>query len=504
MTDPVTTNLGLTKPTVGADADAWGGLVNGNADLIDAEFNRVARGDANYVIAATDRNVALTAALSAPRTFTMPAASAVKTGQAITFIDEAGGVNATNTLTFARAGADRIDSANSFVVDVARTVIRFRSDGASKWTTDSARCVTDLTVSRAPVFNGGTVLLANGTSNVAVWSSGGVGAPAVASRSAGTKLVLYPSLNASLTDFGFGIESNALWASVAGGASVFKWYAGTTRIAQLSGAGALALDMPNTAGLVVGGGTSPSRYMAVNDSGQISARFDNNALSTPIACSNLQITGAGQGTGVQFYINADGVNYKDAGGIFCRTLDDFSTSAKESTVVTVNYRDNTGTPRNGFQVGATNLSFTPLAPASDNTVSLGNPTSRWTTLYAVTGAINTSDARQKAVRGEPSADELMAWSQVRPMMFQWKASVAAKGADAARLHAGYVAQEVQAAFGASGLDAGDYGLWRRDEAADGAFTLGLRYEQCLVLETALLRSRLAALEDRVAALEGAR
>ena len=149
MTDPVTTNLGLTKPTVGADADAWGGLVNGNADLIDAEFNRVARGDANYVIAATDRNVALTAALSAPRTFTMPAASAVKTGQAITFIDEAGGVNATNTLTFARAGADRIDSANSFVVDVARTVIRFRSDGASKWTTDSARCVTDLTVSDA-------------------------------------------------------------------------------------------------------------------------------------------------------------------------------------------------------------------------------------------------------------------------------------------------------------------------------------------------------------------
>ena len=226
-------------------------------------------------------------------------------------------------------------------------------------------------------------------------------------------------------------------------------------------------------------------------------------LSTTIASSNLQITGAGQGTGIQFYINADGVNYKDAGGVYCRTLDDFSTSAKESTVITVNYRDAAATPRNGFQVGATNLSFTPLAPASDNTVSLGNPTSRWTTVYAVTGVISTSDARLKTVRGEPAPAELAAWARVRPLLFRWNAAMEEKGEDA-RLHAGYLAQAVEAAFAAEGLDAGDYGLWRRDEAEDGAFTLALRYEQCLVFETAFLRSRLAALEDRIAALEGVR
>lgn len=36
MTDLVTPYAGLTKPTVGADSDSWGGLLNGDLDLIDS------------------------------------------------------------------------------------------------------------------------------------------------------------------------------------------------------------------------------------------------------------------------------------------------------------------------------------------------------------------------------------------------------------------------------------------------------------------------------------
>lgn len=38
MVDATTTNYGWTKPTVGADSNTWGGLLNGDMDSIDADL----------------------------------------------------------------------------------------------------------------------------------------------------------------------------------------------------------------------------------------------------------------------------------------------------------------------------------------------------------------------------------------------------------------------------------------------------------------------------------
>lgn len=158
-----------------------------------------------------------------------------------------------------------------------------------------------------------------------------------------------------------------------------------------------------------------------------------------------------------------------------------------------------------------------VRPAADNSQSLGTSAYRWSVVYAGTGTINTSDGTQKTVRGELTDAELRAWARVNWKIFQFNESIEQKGSSA-RLHAGLVAQDVDAAFAAEGLDARHYALFCEDEiiemvqageADDGTpvfervsrgFRKGLRYDQCQAFEAAYQRHRMAALEATIAAL----
>lgn len=84
---------------------------------------------------------------------------------------------------------------------------------------------------------GGQLYLNGATGNRIDFNTAGVAAPAFTTRSAGTKIVLYPSLSASAADFALGIQSGSLWQSVENSSAFFRWYAGTTQVASLSGAG---------------------------------------------------------------------------------------------------------------------------------------------------------------------------------------------------------------------------------------------------------------------------
>ena len=78
-----------------------------------------------------------------------------------------------------------------------------------------------------------------GTSSLISFTGFGVAAPTFTTRSAGTKIVLYPALTGVRGDYAIGIDGATLWSSVPDSASAFKWYAGTTVVATLTGAGAL-------------------------------------------------------------------------------------------------------------------------------------------------------------------------------------------------------------------------------------------------------------------------
>jgi hypothetical protein len=79
------------------------------------------------------------------------------------------------------------------------------------------------------------------TSNYIIFGAVGTGAPTFTNRSLGSKVVLYPSLTESQVDYAIGISSGIMWFSVpaVSGARHFYWYAGTTKIMDLTDASQL-------------------------------------------------------------------------------------------------------------------------------------------------------------------------------------------------------------------------------------------------------------------------
>ena len=160
------------------------------------------------------------------------------------------------------------------------------------------------------------------------------------------------------------------------------------------------------------------------------------------------------------------------------------------------------TPVVRIQASVSAINCTPLLrPLTDNSVSLGESSGRWTTVYATTGTINTSDANQKQQIEELFEAERAAAIAIKGLIrkFKFNDAVEAKGDDA-RIHVGVIAQDVEQAFIDEGLDPAEYGLFCRDEwweldgqvapqdteGAEQKVRLGIRYEELLAFIIATL------------------
>lgn len=114
-----------------------------------------------------------------------------------------------------------------------------------------------------------------------------------------------------------------------------------------------------------------------------------------------------------------------------------------------------------IEIDATNIAIATsigLLSGADNGRVLGSASLRWSTVYAGTGTINTSDEREKHWRGELSLAELRAAKRIIAELgvYQWNDAVAEKGEDGARLHFGVRAQQAFAIMEDEGLDWGRY------------------------------------------------
>jgi len=97
---------------------------------------------------------------------------------------------------------------------------------------------------------------------------------------------------------------------------------------------------------------------------------------------------------------------------------------------------------------------------SDNAIDLGYSTRRWDDIYATNGTIQTSDRNEKQdIEALSDAEQRVAVACKGLLRkFRWIDAVAEKGDDA-RIHFGIIAQDLQDAFAAEGLDAGRYAMF---------------------------------------------
>ena len=121
----------------------------------------------------------------------------------------------------------------------------------------------------------------------------------------------------------------------------------------------------------------------------------------------------------------------------------------------------------------------------DNAIDLGLISFRFDDIYATNGTIQTSDRNEKQdIEALSDAEQRVAVACKGLLRkFRWKSSVEEKGDDA-RIHFGIIAQDLQDAFAAEGLDAGDYAMfisttWTDEETGEERTRMGVRYSELL-------------------------
>jgi hypothetical protein len=245
-----------------------GGVTKGESlEQIKDFIQRTTVGDAAYTILSTDRLVVTSAAFTAARTWTLPAANALKAGTMIIVLDEQRTVTATNTLTIARAGTDTIEGgAASIVLASGGANVRLMSDGSSKWSLISQKRSV----------------------NIQVFTASGTYTPAIGARSAHFRLIGGGGAGGS--------SAGAASSSGAGGGGasgsylekVIDLYLATTAFTVTIGAAGAAAASGNNAG-----GTGGNTTVAATGITTLQANGGTGGAGSGTAAATFVITAGG-------------------------------------------------------------------------------------------------------------------------------------------------------------------------------------------------------------------
>jgi len=147
---------------------------------------------------------------------------------------------------------------------------------------------------------------------------------------------------------------------------------------------------------------------------------------------------------------------------------------------------------------------------NDNAIDLGLPSVRFDDIYATNGTIQTSDRNEKQDILAITTAESNVAKACKGLLrsFRWIDAVEKKGDDA-RIHFGIIAQDLQDAFTAEGLDAGRYAMFMSDtwwetqtEVAAVEAVEGVEFVQAVEASEALYSEDGELISEAVEAVEG--
>ena len=207
----------------------------------------------------------------------------------------------------------------------------------------------------------------------------------------------------------------------------------------------------------------------------------NDATGTGTVIQSNGIMQLAANNGTPLYVNRQGndgqiIDFRKAGS----TVGSVGTRASQLSI---------GSADTGLEFNNANDAVIPFNSSTnsgrDNAIDLGISSVRFDDIYATNGTIQTSDRNEKQDIAELSDAEQRVAVAAKGLLrkFRWKDSVAEKGDDA-RIHFGIIAQDLQAAFEAEGLDAGDYAMfisttWTDEETNEEKTRMGVRYSELL-------------------------
>jgi len=240
-------------------------------------------------------------------------------GQLNGYLTGAIGANVANTGAFTTATATgNISGANLIASGSGGQVLGYLT-GAIGANIANTGTFTTITTTAAGSTTVGQLTLNGATSNRIDFANVGLGDPSTSSRSAGTKITLWPQIDGSGVDYAIGLTSGVLWNSVHDETKLFRWFANANSVATLTGTGNFTVSN-QLLGYHTGaiGANAPNSVVATSitttNGGQLTGYFNGPIGANTANTAAFTTLSSTSGNIANFYLNSNTISAVNADG----------------------------------------------------------------------------------------------------------------------------------------------------------------------------------------------